>query len=132
MLQNSHPTLFNLGGGWFKVYWLKSPKSPANPSHQQVTAGSFTSRKLSYFQLVTTEEQSCGSGLVDLCASLQPFEHKQLCAQPCRFLRAARPCPPDVAPCGHVSGTTCTLCPFGAEDCSLQYDPDVQMQYDLV
>eukprot|EP00971_Amphidinium_carterae_P078642 1555948-Amphidinium_carterae.1 len=69
--------------------------------HQQVTAGALTSRMLPLIRLVTTEAQSYGSGSVNLCASLQPFENRQLRAQPCRFSRAAQLCPPDVAPCGH-------------------------------
>eukprot|EP00971_Amphidinium_carterae_P159706 3166515-Amphidinium_carterae.1 len=62
MLQNTHPTLFYLGGGWFKLCWLKPPGPPARQPLQQVTADRPTLSPLDTCQLVTTVETYQGQG----------------------------------------------------------------------
>eukprot|EP00971_Amphidinium_carterae_P265125 5258987-Amphidinium_carterae.1 len=47
MPQRAHPLSFLLGGGWFKLRWLKAPGSPARNINRQVTAGSHSS----YYQV---------------------------------------------------------------------------------
>eukprot|EP00971_Amphidinium_carterae_P020183 397663-Amphidinium_carterae.1 len=58
MLQTSHPQFFLLGGGWFKIYWLKPPGPPARTSHQQDTAGRLSFKQSASYRLVTTDKQN--------------------------------------------------------------------------
>eukprot|EP00971_Amphidinium_carterae_P133171 2637062-Amphidinium_carterae.1 len=101
MLQTPHPQLFLLGGGWFKISWLKTPGPPARASHQQGTAGGLPFSQAASYWLVTTEKkrqcQSVPNWFMSFI-SLQPYEHRLCRAQPCRFWRAALLCSPDVAP----------------------------------
>eukprot|EP00971_Amphidinium_carterae_P232602 4615916-Amphidinium_carterae.1 len=129
MPQITHPSLCFLGGVWFKICWLNTPRSPARQPHQQDTAGRIHAIEIAACQLVTTDQKhQCRIFLhCDMFASLQPFEHRLPCPLPCRSSIVAQPLP-DVAPCGRVSGTTCTTCPAWDLACILQFDLDALMR----
>eukprot|EP00971_Amphidinium_carterae_P048954 964601-Amphidinium_carterae.2 len=131
MLQSAHPLSFFLGGGWFKLRWLKTPGAPARTYCQQVTAGNLYGGYQTSHRLVTADGFQLGPGLwcqLLCCASLQPFEHRTCDAQPCRFWRAAYLTSPEDAHCGRTSGTTCPLSLLGDVGCSLQCVPGAAMR----
>eukprot|EP00971_Amphidinium_carterae_P141876 2810258-Amphidinium_carterae.1 len=55
MLQSAHPHSFCLGGGWFKLRWLKSPGTPARTAHQLGTAGNLFGYYQAKHRLVTAD-----------------------------------------------------------------------------